>query len=202
MWRCSAGENLKRFLRILLKGATLLSLGLCVAVCVVWVRSHLVRDYAWVWAPWPADTRGQRYLKVDADSGGGQFEISWHLWTAAEREELRQGNERAEANTYHRTFPDPPRRYTRSIPPTPWNTLGFKWYSGPTHTSFCLPYWLVALLTGTAPVAWAAAWARRRRRVKQGLCPTCGYDLRATPGRCPECGTEAAALREENEVFP
>ena len=26
------------------------------------------------------------------------------------------------------------------------------------------------------------------RRRKDGLCPECGYDLRATPGRCPECG--------------
>ncbi len=45
--------------------------------------------------------------------------------------------------------------------------------------------WLLFALGGT-PFA-----LRRRRRIKRGLCPKCGYDLRGTPAHstpCPECG--------------
>jgi hypothetical protein len=50
------------------------------------------------------------------------------------------------------------------------------------------PYWFLVGLTAAGPAAW---YARRRRRLRTrslGLCPVCGYDLRATPDRCPECG--------------
>lgn len=46
-------------------------------------------------------------------------------------------------------------------------------------------------VTAVLPAAWVLARAIRRHRLCQqiarGLCPRCGYDLRASPERCPEC---------------
>jgi len=65
--------------------------------------------------------------------------------------------------------------------------------SGFFHTDLVLPELPIALL---ALLVSALPWFRvlisqrfrRAREVGRRPCPSCGYDLRASPGRCPECG--------------
>jgi hypothetical protein len=71
-----------------------------------------------------------------------------------------------------------------------WPTLGFAFEHGTFwnrgYVGLALPLWPIWL-----GAAIRVVFVRRRSRGEGPpvSCPTCGYDLRATPNRCPECGT-------------
>ena len=105
----------------------------------------------------------------------------------------------------------PKRQFTWEIYRTEWDFAGFVYQRGllayPDDTAvvyarrLLVPRWcsgcVVAVLAAYA--AWAGRSLLRRgvriHRQSRGLCPACGYDLRASPGRCPECGAAAAGCQ-------
>jgi hypothetical protein len=187
----------------LLNLLTALSLLLCVAVCVLWVRSYAV---------------GQRFhVARFLDSG------RWTYWV---RDELRVWSGRVgfshavssgPLGTY-RAFveknapgPKESQAYYRQLQlgdvpiqlgSKPRSCLGFEMGRSSyvrSDGSVCLardsviaPLWSVAALAGVMPALWCVLVFRNRSRRLAGLCPTCNYDLRATPARCPECGESVA----------
>ena len=82
---------------------------------------------------------------------------------------------------------------TQVVPPpgAPAGLSGGTLVGGTGHLSVSWAAVLVPLCVLPAVRGWR--WLRRRR-FAGGLCPSCGYDLRATPGRCPECGWGASGV--------
>jgi hypothetical protein len=170
--------------RRLLNLLTVLSLLLCVAVCVLWVRSPRRCDYASVITSW-------RHFVCMTFPGGVKFSTWPH---PVERPALRLDSyEYGVRNAFGAWI---------SRPTVSWARLGFDYKPlqfrkrpRPEPRSFELfvPFWFLATLFMTPPLLSIAGLSRRRRRTRGGRCAGCGYDLRATPGRCPECGIHTAA---------
>ena len=158
------------------------SLLLCIALCVLWVRSYRVGDGLQWWSA--GRDGGVSYHRVTSDSGQVAYKNTWE-----------QGGTRppAGAPQFRRTRWEPVRE---GYPPDPEALVwaGFHWqkgdgvYSGP-FTLVGLPYWFLAGATAVLPLYRLARRAHARRRANRGRCSSCGYDLRATADRCPECGT-------------
>jgi hypothetical protein len=59
------------------------------------------------------------------------------------------------------------------------------------------PVWFLTFLFSFLPALWLRRHLRHRRQLRQGLCPTCSYDLRASKERCPECGSPIPTTNTE-----
>jgi len=159
---------------------TPLSLLLCAAVVALWARSYEnPAPFEW-WSPGP---RGFEFRVRGAYARRGAAGFYVGDYPAG----LSGGTYPL---VYHRSRSE--RQWSPGAGTLGFAAVGVDTYGGGTGVrwhEWRAPCWFLLLVTVT-PAAWRArrvVSGVRRRRV--GLCPACGYDLRATPNRCPECGS-------------
>jgi len=154
---------MKRLGRLLYSTSMALSLLLCAAVAVLWVRSDRDQDVDRIIFRRPEPEHCTAFV-----SFAGQVLFIRAPWSA-----LRSlgGDEGIKA-----LFPGV--RYSQS-------------WAGPRTLSVWVQYWLLCVVSGAGPLMLILR-RLRRRTPRDGMCVNCGYDLRATPDRCPECGTATA----------
>jgi hypothetical protein len=195
-----------------------LSLVLCLAACVLWVRSHEHRDD--ITKRW-ADPQGPAYRFRAMQSAGGSLSYtSSDQLVPADEFARREEFDRQVVRNYEARHKVRPRRgdgwrWTTSRGRTvhQYQSAGFPRRLGfeadVVHrqlsdsppmsmraTYLRMPHWFLALLTAAPPAAWVVRrWRARARRRAAGLCRSCGYDLRASRERCPECGAETVRAK-------
>jgi hypothetical protein len=169
---------MKRPARYVFALCSVISLPLCLTVCALWVRSYWVGDGC-VWKPaTDADTYYSTYL------ARGRWRFDRGHWRTHEADFYRDVSapDYIEADAGALGFAvefltdDTPERHLRTV----------------------FPMWAPAALSAVLPAIGLTSYARRRRTLTRraaGLCPACGYDLRASPARCPECGIVSATRR-------
>jgi hypothetical protein len=111
---------------------------------------------------------------------------------------LSLGSDRGSVGASLRTsrLSEPPVTYRARPHRARWYLERFNAEANSRGALVALPHWLACLLLA-APATLAL---RKRSTVPSHICPTCGYDLRATRDRCPECGTPADARSRALEI--
>ncbi|HEX2971641.1 MAG TPA: hypothetical protein VHP11_04880 [Tepidisphaeraceae bacterium] len=161
---------------------SVISLLLCAATGMLWLRTFFVRDDIRI-CGW--ERSASRYDELRIQSGGDLLSIFFTRSTPTGHQRfpgLRWNHER-----YPLTHYGPQSRL--------WSWLWWDHYldQQPNSTDECwrvqVRPWLLLLPPLILPAGWALGDLRQHRTQRKGLCVQCGYDLRASKERCPECGT-------------
>ena len=185
---------MKRLLRLLLHALTLLSLLLCLATLAFWIRSYFKSDwYHYVVLDAPRRTWTQ--YSLNSNKGSLYFSyFGFRFNTDTRFQDYVRLREAPAGFSYQGYEP----RDNRHLAGSTLRRLGFALqseYNTPDASgsydfpNAFVPHWFIVLITALLPATRLYLLVRRRQQKRAGLCPTCGYDLRATPSRCPECGT-------------
>ena len=192
---------MRRFLRIALNIVTALSLLLAIATTVFWMRSRIINDDAWFYYSRTSATR--TYSDTGILSQAGILEI--YSWSRSI--DTQEGFDNDDGLLSPRSYREGLnyRRYpvgSGGRGGSFWWRHGFRfewprWHATPqgyhlgryTLAAFSAPHWFFFLLFTILPCLWLFRRLRSfLHRSRAGLCPICGYDLRASPDQCPECG--------------
>jgi hypothetical protein len=175
---------MKRVIRAIITGLTLISLMVCLAIVGLWLRSHAIQDSF----NWEFTTSAALY-NVELISGEGDQVLKLHreVYIQDQREFLASFHRNNQRGFFYLVYPYPMsaamggRRFF----------LRCRQIGNHTVIVAGIPIWTIALFTGILPLIQGSLYVRRRIRRANRLaaCVSCGYDLRATPKRCPECGT-------------
>ncbi|MFT3788496.1 MAG: hypothetical protein QM770_20380 [Tepidisphaeraceae bacterium] len=198
---------MRRAGRYIFNGLTAVSVVGLILLLALWVRSYYVGDY-FQWQSFRDDGGDTAYwyqyrlktgtgflhvLRIEQQMGGDKlkqlqpalesFEAFSNRWSAEKppfdpRDDLISGRGVLSDFVYER------RALSQSshLPPA-------------EQVRLLLPMWALALPLIVFPATSVVGLWRRRRMSHAGLCPACGYDLRASPQRCPECGREVVDNR-------
>jgi len=193
---------MRHIARYTLNTLTVLSLLLCLATIVLWVRSYWVASYLHSSAGW--DPGHMSHSEVwSATSCAGELNYVWTYQLLGPHPEMTVFPVRNLVRRFE--TPATPRwRANRDLPATyfgfGYRITRFRRVFDPpnsgahvvTSKAVAVPYWGVTVLLALLPGVRGLRRWRRRKALTGNHCQVCGYDLRATPGRCPECGTAVA----------
>jgi len=194
----------RRLFRILLTTATLISFLLAVGTCDLWIRGKSTQDVLYRYTR-TAATRSFNFTGVYSEHGIYHFYSYRRTFDTLEgfanmdgfldpRQNFREGL------NYGRFSPTGPAfgwwflfRHGFKIENHRWAATPQYYYAGRySYGLVDVPHWFILLMFLFLPSLWLF---RRLRSLlygsKPGLCPGCGYDMRASGDRCPECGALA-----------